>query len=173
MQANVLFGSVNLTKTTDIDKHKYFGYGIGFDGHRFFPRLNRGTERNVIIFGVDMSSFTKNGTKKRHYNSWDIPTQGLGEHSLFAEKMHSINFTKVNTKFCASLRYNGANNYLFVNITEIHKSKAKDSEIVPNNLGLENVSKDFLASNMKKNGFNGHIYDLIMLIMVHLMLMIC
>ena len=28
------------------------------------------------------------------------PTQGLGEHSLSAEKIHSINFTKVNTKCC-------------------------------------------------------------------------
>ena len=27
------------------------------------------------------------------------PTQGLGEHSLNAEKMYSINFSKVNTKF--------------------------------------------------------------------------
>ena len=31
--------------------------------------------------------------------------------------------------------------------------------IVPNNLCLGNVSKDFLASNMKKTGFNSHIYD--------------
>ena len=31
--------------------------------------------------------------------------------------------------------------------------------IVPNNLCLGNVSKDFLASNMKKAGFNGYIYD--------------
>ena len=31
--------------------------------------------------------------------------------------------------------------------------------IVPNNLCLENVSKDFSASNMKKTGFNGYIYD--------------
>ena len=31
--------------------------------------------------------------------------------------------------------------------------------IVPNNLCLENVSKDFSESNMKKTGFNGYIYD--------------
>ena len=31
--------------------------------------------------------------------------------------------------------------------------------IVSNNLCLENVSKDFSASNMKKTGFNGYIYD--------------
>ena len=38
------------------------------------------------------------------------PTQGLGEHSLSTEKMYSINFTKVNTKFCLSLYYNKARN---------------------------------------------------------------
>ena len=73
--------------------------------------------------------------------------------------MYSINFTKINTKFCLSLRYNGANSYLFVDGTEIYKFKAKDSKIVPNNLCLGNISKDSLASNMKKTGFNGHIYD--------------
>ena len=58
-----------------------------------------------------------------------------------------------------SLHYNGANSYLFVNDTEIHKLKAKDSEIVRNNLCLGNVSKDFSASNMRKTGFNCNIYD--------------
>ena len=62
--------------------------------------------------------------------------------------MYSINFTKVNTKFCLSLHYNGANSYLFVNGTEIHKFTSKDSMIVPNNLCLGN---DFSANNMKKN----------------------
>ena len=45
------------------------------------------------------------------------PTQGLGEHSLAAEKIYSINFSQVNTKFCLSLHYNGDNSYLFVNGT--------------------------------------------------------
>ena len=87
------------------------------------------------------------------------PTEGLGEHSLRTEKMYSINFTKRYTKICLSLHYNEANSYLFVNGTEIHKFKARDSEIVPNNLCLGNVSKDISASNMKKTGINGHIYD--------------
>ena len=47
------------------------------------------------------------------------PTQGLGEHSLTAEKMYSINFRKDKIKFCLSLHYNGANSFLFVNGTEI------------------------------------------------------
>ena len=95
------------------------------------------------------------------------PTQGLGKHSLSAEKMYSIYFTKENTEFFLSLHCNGpnsylfvngteihkfgANSYLFVNGTEIHKFTSKDSEITPYNLCLGNVSKDFSASNMEKN----------------------
>ena len=56
--------------------------------------------------------------------------QGLGNTTIYAEKLHSINFTKTNKKFCLSLHYNGANSYFFVNGTEINKFKAKDSEIV-------------------------------------------
>ena len=73
--------------------------------------------------------------------------------------MYSISFTKFNTKFSVSLHYNGANSYLFVNGAEIHTFDANDSEIVPNNLCLGNVSKDFSSSNMKKTGFNYHIND--------------
>ena len=73
--------------------------------------------------------------------------------------MYSINFTKKNTKFCLSLHYNGANNYLFVNGTEIIKFKAKDSEILAYSLCSGNISKDWPQDNMKKNEFNSYIYD--------------
>ena len=86
--------------------------------------------------------------------------------------MYSINFTKDNTKFCLSLHYNGANSYLFLNGTEIHKFKAKDSMIAPNNLCLGNVSKDFSASNMKKKQDLMVIFMILVLIMILLMLMI-
>ena len=49
--------------------------------------------------------------------------------------------------------------YLFVNGTEIHKFKAKDSEIVATPLCLGNISKDFSVDNMKKAGLNGYVYD--------------
>ena len=52
------------------------------------------------------------------------PTPGL-EHTLTAEKMHSINFMVTKMKFCFSLHYNRANSYLFVNGNEIYKFKAK------------------------------------------------
>ena len=57
------------------------------------------------------------------------------------------------------MHYNGANSYLFVNVTEIHKFKAKDSEIVATPLCWGNISKDWSTDNMKKTGFNGYVYD--------------
>ena len=71
--------------------------------------------------------------------------------------MHSINFTENNKKFCLILHYNGANSYLFVNGTEIHKFKAKDSEIVASPLCLGNNPNDFSVDNMKKTGLNGYV----------------
>ena len=65
-------------------------------------------------------------------------TQGL-EHTLSAEKMYSINFTKHNKKLLLSFHYNVANSYLFVNGKEIHKFKAKDSEIVTTPFCLGNL----------------------------------
>ena len=81
-------------------------------------------------------------------------TQGLDGAMLTAEKMHSINFTVTRTIFCLSFHYNGVNNYLFVNGTEIHKFKAKDSEVVANPLCLGNIAEDFSTANMKKNWIN-------------------
>ena len=60
-------------------------------------------------------------------------------NSIYAKKLYSINFTGNNKKFCLRLHYNGAHNYLFVNGTEIHKFKAKDSEIVATPLCLGNI----------------------------------
>ena len=54
--ANALFGAVKLTKNADIDKYKYFGYGIGFDVQGYFSYPHRGDGKDVIIFAVDMSS---------------------------------------------------------------------------------------------------------------------
>ena len=78
------------------------------------------------------------------------PTQGL-EHTMSVEKIYSINFTEQNKMFCLSLHYNGANSYLFVDGKEIHKFKAKDSEIVATPLFLANISKNWSVDNMIKN----------------------
>ena len=73
--------------------------------------------------------------------------------------MYSINFTVTKRNFCLSLRYNGVNNYLFVNGTEIIRFKAKDSNIVASPLCLRNISNDWSTDNMKKTGLTGYVYD--------------
>ena len=54
-----------MTKHADIDQYKYFGYDIGFDRHGIFsfPGIEFG--RNVIIFGVDISSSPHIDNKKK------------------------------------------------------------------------------------------------------------
>ena len=64
--------------------------------------------------------------------------------------MYSVNFTVTKKVFCLTLHYNGANSYLFVNVKEIVKIKAKDSAIVATPLCLANISKDWSVNNMKK-----------------------
>ena len=99
---NCLFRAVSRTKNADIDRYKYFEYGIGFDRHGSFWFPGTGLGRKVAIFGIDMTSSTKIDNRKK-----DIlilgkgPTQGL-EHTLSAEKTYSINFAKHNKKFCLS-----------------------------------------------------------------------
>ena len=106
-----------------------------------------------------MSSSTHIDNKKKDILILGVgPTQGL-EHTLTAEKMYSINFTVTNIQFCLSLRYNGANSYLFVNGTEICKFKPRNSEIIASPLCLGNISKDWSTDNMKKIGLNGYVYD--------------
>ena len=86
-----------------------------------------------------MSSSTKVDNRKK-----DIlilgkgQTQGL-EHVMSAEKNFSIKFTEHSEKFCLSLYYNAANNYLFVNGKELYTFKAKNSEIVATPLCLGNI----------------------------------
>ena len=143
-----MFGVVSLTKNADIDQYKYSRYGIGFDRKGQFSFSN-GFGRNVIILGTDMSTsvHATNKTQNVLILGKDF-TQGLANTTMYAEKLYSINFTKTNTKFCLSLHYNGANSYLFVNVTEIIKFKAKDSEIVANPLCLGNISDNFSVNNM-------------------------
>ena len=120
-----LFGAVKLTKNPGVDEYKYPGYGVGFDRKGQFS-FGNGYGRNVIIFGVGMtSSVHVDNKEKKILILGKGPTQRLREHTLAAEKMYSINFTENNKKFCLILHYNGANSYLFVNGTEIIKFKNK------------------------------------------------
>ena len=83
------------------------------------------------------------------------PPQGLDGTTLTAEKKYLINFTENNKKFCLRLYYNEVNSYLFVNVTKIHKFKAR----LWNCSNFIMFSKDFSIDNMKKTGLNGYVYD--------------
>ena len=90
---NALCGSVKLTKNADIDEYKYSAYGIGFDGKGYYSIGNE-IGRNVIIFGVNMDSSPFSDNKGKYILILGkSPTQGLGEHSLTAEKMYFISFS--------------------------------------------------------------------------------
>ena len=73
--------------------------------------------------------------------------------------MYSVNFTDDEKKCCLSLHCNGENSYLFVNSTEIIKFKAKNSNIIATPVYLGNISKDWLADNIKDTRLNGYNYD--------------
>ena len=100
---NALFGAVDLTRNADVNKYKYSRYAIAFDRTSRFSLPGGGDGQNVVIFVVDMNSSIHVDNKGK-----DIlilgkgPTQGLGEHSLTAEKMYLINLSKDNIRFCLS-----------------------------------------------------------------------
>ena len=162
---NCLFGAVSLTKNPDIIKYKYSGYGIGSDKEGEFSFGTSGFGRSCIIFGADLSSSSHANSKKNNIILLGKDfVQGTNGTTIYAKKLYLINFTdkilkKNNKKFCLNLHCNGANSYLFVNGTEIHKFKAKDSEIVASPLCLANISEDFSVDNMKKTGLSGYVYD--------------
>ena len=84
MLLNCLFGAVSWTKNADIDKSKYFGYGNGFDRGRVYS-VGNDFGRNVIIFGVDMSSSVHVDNKRKEISILGkSQTQGLCDHSLTA-----------------------------------------------------------------------------------------
>ena len=157
---NCLFGAVSLAKHVAIDQYKYSGYGIVFDRKGEFSFGSNGFGRNIIILEADMSSSVHaNNNRKNGLALGKDFLQGLDNTTIYAEKLFSINFTENNKKLCLSLHYNGANSYLFVNGTEIHKFKAKNYKIVITPLCLGNISKNISVDNMKKSGLNGYLYD--------------
>ena len=69
---NCLFGAVTLTKNADIEKHKYSGYGIGFDRRSRFSFPSAGFGQNVLkcvkmCVGADMSTSIHIDNKKKTY----------------------------------------------------------------------------------------------------------
>ena len=108
---NCLFGSVELSNNADLDKYKYSGYGIKFDCCSEFSFLDGSMGKNVVIFGVDMSSSVYIDNKNKDtLILGEGPTQGLDD-TLTAEAKYPINFTQSEQKFVLHLHYNWSNSF--------------------------------------------------------------
>ena len=83
---NCFFGAFKLAKHIDVPQYKYSVYSIRFGRKWFFSHPSGGTGKNVIIFGVEMSSTTKiDKWKKGILILGKGPTRGL-EHTLSERK---------------------------------------------------------------------------------------
>ena len=165
---NALFGAMQITKNTDINKYNYKGYGICFHGRKEFIHVRkRGNfndttdSRNVIIFGLDMS-FSKHANNKRNiYVMGKDYVQRIND-TTHAEKIYYRNFTDLGHKFVLSLHYNGNNSYLYVNGNQQLKFKAKTDQLVKEKLCLGNLSDQWTSSESEKTGLHGKIYDFVL-----------
>ena len=73
----------------------------------FFLPYYTCVDKNVIIFGVDVSSSVLIDNKRKHILILDIVlTQRLDDTMLIAEAQFSISFLRSNITFCSSLHYN-------------------------------------------------------------------
>ena len=89
---NCLFGAVKLNKHANLDKCKYINYGIGFDSRPEFLLPDGSYGKNVIIFGVDMSSSIHVDNKRKDILTFgEKPTQRLDDTTLAAEANYPIN----------------------------------------------------------------------------------
>ena len=127
MLGNFSFGAVKLSNNVDPDEHFYSGYDNGFDardsfllfdGSRFDKKRKNICYRYELIFAID-------NTKKDIMILCKVPTDGLDDTTVIAEKEYYINFTEQQKQFCLVLHYTGLNSYIFVNGVEIYKSKQK------------------------------------------------
>ena len=125
-----LFEGVKLAKNADTDKYVYSGYGIGFNMRIEYSLPDGSVSKNIIIFGVDMSSSVHIDDKgKVILILGKGPKQGLNDTMLAAKTHYSIYFTRAGIKFCLSLYYNGSNSFLFATATKIYQFKATNYEI--------------------------------------------
>ena len=135
---NALFGAIKITKNTDYSKNNYTGYGLCFDeGGEFGHTVKQGNcnrttnAKNVIIFGVDMSSSVHATNRANNiYVMGKEFIQGINDTTIYAEKLFNNDFTEHGVKFVLSLHYNGDDSYLFANGRQELKFKAKDDQMI-------------------------------------------
>ena len=112
-------------------------------------------EKNVIIFGTDMSSSVHVDNKGKYILILGEGATQEWSHTLTAEAKYPINFTQSGKSFVLSLHYNRSNNFLFAIATKIQikanqiNSKQKTMHCVQ--VMLQTIT----INNMKKTELKG------------------
>ena len=128
--------------------------------YRYFKQISGigsgETGRNIIIFGVDISSSTKiDHRKKDILVLGKCPTQRL-EHTLSAEKLILQRIIKSCVWACIKMEQ------IVIHLSMAQKfinSSQKNSDIVATPLCLGKISNDWSVDSMKKTWLNGFAYD--------------
>ena len=160
---------MKITKNTDSFKNNYTGYGLCFNEGGQFGHTERQDNfdhttnaKNVIIFGVDMSSSIHPTNRANNiYVMGEDFIQGINDTTIYAEKLLHNNFTEFGVKFVLSLHYNGDNSYLFANGRQELKFKAKGDQIINEKLCLGNLNSEWTTSESEKTGVYRNIYDFV------------
>ena len=149
-----MFGAISIVKDTDKEKYVCSGYGIAFDEKGDWS-FDNGTARTNIILGVDSSSSSHSDNRKNNFLILgEARTFGINGSFGSAEKKFSINFAKLNTKFCLILHYKADNSYFFVNRKEVFKFKTGNKNVnVPTQFCLRSISNAFSATESRKMSF--------------------
>ena len=121
---------------------------------------------NVICNVIDNISSSHFDNRKNNFLILgEGPTFRTNGSFASPEKKFSINFTKINTKFCLSLHYNAYNNsskwwYLFVNEKAISKFEAEKKNVkFPTRFCLRSNSNGFSTTESTEVSLNGNGYD--------------
>ena len=137
---NCLFGSVKITKSSNINKYVYNVYGLAFYSKNVFKYSDGSFRNNAIIFGV-------NGSENVLVLGKGIVK--INNKTVNATKMYETNISRTKVKRVLYLHYNKQNSYIFANGNKITDFTAKDSEINSESICLGNISQDFSESNTK------------------------
>ena len=138
---NCLFGSVKITKSSNINKYVYNVYGLAFYSKNVFKYSDGSFRNNAIIFGV-------NGSENVLVLGKGIVK--INNKTVNATKTYETNISGTKVKRVLCLHYNKQNSYIFANGNKITDFTAKDSEINSESICLGNISQDFSESNTKK-----------------------
>ena len=98
---NCLFDAVKLTKDVNTSNYQYKGFEICFDEGSQFSIGNIVKERNVIMFGCDLSSSSHSTNRTNNiYVLGKNFIQGINGTTIYAEKIYKTNFTEPSKKVC-------------------------------------------------------------------------